>query len=169
VAAEYPNDAVKTTESTRSRESGVPHHWGENKQHHMKRTTLSLLCVAALAFTASAADQTKKDDKHDHREHAADNTGKNERDRSDEALTSGDQSNSPEDIRITAAIRRAVVADDSLTMTATNIKIITADGVVTLRGPVNNAAEKTKIGEIAQKNAGGARVDNQLEVKKSDD
>ncbi|MBA2430779.1 MAG: BON domain-containing protein [Chthoniobacterales bacterium] len=130
----------------------------------MKRTTLSLLCVAALAVSASASEQ-KKDDKHDHSEHAADNTGKNERDRSDDAKTSGDQSNSPEDIKITAAIRRAVVADDSLTMTATNIKIITADSVVTLRGPVNTAAEKTTIGQIAQKNAGGARIDNQLEVK----
>ncbi|CAN5562921.1 hypothetical protein BH20VER1_BH20VER1_23310 [soil metagenome] len=138
----------------------------------MKKTTLSLFCVAALAFSASAADQ-KKDDKHDHSkhdhsEHAADNTGKNERDRADDAKTSGDQSNSPEDIKITADIRRAVVAEDSLTMTATNIKIITADGVVTLRGPVNTAAEKSKIAEIAGKHAGGAKVVNQLEVKDSD-
>ena len=80
-------------------------------------------------------------------------------------MTSGDQSNSPEDVKITAAIRRAVVADDSLTMTATNVKIITANGVVTLRGPVNTAAEKTRIGQIAAKNAGGAKVENQLEVK----
>lgn len=128
--------------------------------------------MAALAFSASAADQ-KKDDKHDHSkhdhsEHAADNTGKNERDRADDAKTSGDQSNSPEDIKITADIRRAVVAEDSLTMTATNIKIITADGVVTLRGPVNTAAEKSKIAEIAGKHAGGAKVVNQLEVKDSD-
>ena len=133
----------------------------------MKKTTLALCCVAALAFSASAADQ-KKDDKHDHSEHAADNTGKNERDRADDAKTSGDQSNSPEDIKITADIRRAVVAEDSLTMTATNIKIITADGVVTLRGPVNTAAEKSKIAEIAGKHAGGAKVVNQLEVKDSD-
>ena len=52
-------------------------------------------------------------------------------------------------------------------MTATNVKIITANGVVTLRGPVNTAAEKAKIGELAKKNAGKAKVDNQLEVKKS--
>ena len=39
----------------------------------------------------------------------ADNTAKNERDRSGETQTSGDQSNSPEDVKITAAIRRAVV------------------------------------------------------------
>ncbi|MBA3272451.1 MAG: BON domain-containing protein [Chthoniobacterales bacterium] len=136
----------------------------------MKRTTLSLLCVAALTVTASADDKNKKhedDDGHSASEHAADNTGKNERDRDGDSKTSGDQSNSPEDIKITADIRRAVVADDSLTMTATNVKIITADGVVTLRGPVNTAAEKAKIGEIAQKHAGKAKVENQLEVKTS--
>ena len=136
----------------------------------MKRTTLSLLCVAALAVSASAEDQ-KKNSNEPTRDttatsaQAVDNTGKNERDRSGETMTSGDQSNSPEDVKITAAIRRAVVADDSLTMTATNVKIITANGVVTLRGPVNTAAEKTRIGQIAAKNAGGAKVENQLEVK----
>jgi len=126
--------------------------------------------VAALAASASAEDQ-KKNSNEPTRDttatsaQAVDNTGKNERDRSGETMTSGDQSNSPEDVKITAAIRRAVVADDSLTMTATNVKIITANGVVTLRGPVNTAAEKTRIGQIAAKNAGGAKVENQLEVK----
>ena len=95
----------------------------------------------------------------------ADNSAKNERDRSGETKTSGDQSESAEDIKVTAAIRRAVVADKSLTMTATNVKIITANGVVTLRGPVNNAAEKAKIGDLAKKNAGKAKIENQLEVK----
>jgi len=98
---------------------------------------------------------------------AADNTAKNERDRSGDTKTSGDQSESPEDIKITAAIRRAVVADDALTMTATNVKIITANGVVTLRGPVKTAAEKTKIGQLAKANAGNAKVENQLEVKEA--
>ena len=126
--------------------------------------------MAALAASASAEDQ-KKNSNEPTRDttatsaQAVDNTGKNERDRSGETMTSGDQSNSPEDVKITAAIRRAVVADDSLTMTATNVKIITANGVVTLRGPVNTAAEKTRIGQIAAKNAGGAKVENQLEVK----
>ncbi|CAN5446516.1 hypothetical protein BH18VER1_BH18VER1_02210 [soil metagenome] len=135
----------------------------------MKRTILSLVSVAALAASASAADQkpTANDKEQESTEEAADNTGKNERDRSGGTKTSGDQSNSSADIDITAAIRRAVVADKSLTMTATNVKIITADGVVTLRGPVNTEAEKTRIGELARKNAGSAKVENQLEVKKS--
>jgi len=126
----------------------------------MKRITLSILCISALACSVFAEDKDKD-------KPAADNTAKNERDSSGDTKTSGDQSNSPEDIKITAAIRRAVVADDSLTMTATNVKIITADGVVTLRGPVKTAAEKTKIGELAKKNAGKAKIDNQLEVKET--
>ena len=127
----------------------------------MKRITLSILCISALTLSAFASDKEKGS------KPAADNTAKNERDASGDTKTSGDQSESPEDIKITAAIRRAVVADDALSMTATNVKIITAEGKVTLRGPVKTAAEKTKIGELAKKNAGKAKVDNQLEVKES--
>lgn len=98
---------------------------------------------------------------------AADNTRKNQRDRSGETLTSGDQSNSSEDVKITAAIRRAVVKDHSLSATAKNVKIITANGAVTLRGPVKNDAEKARIAELAQSAAGNEKIDNQLEVKAS--
>jgi osmotically-inducible protein OsmY len=127
----------------------------------MKRILLSLLCLAALSLSAHAADKAKEG------QAPADNTAKNQRDASGDTKTSGDQSNSPEDIKITAAIRRAIVADDSLSMTATNVKIITADGKVTLRGPVKTAAEKAKIAQIATKNAGKAKIDNQLEVEES--
>ena len=97
----------------------------------------------------------------------ADNTKKNERDRSGETQTSGDQSNSKEDVNTTAAIRRAVVKDHSLSATAKNVKIITANGAVTLRGPVMDDAEKAKIAELAHQAAGNAKIDNQLEVKTS--
>jgi hyperosmotically inducible periplasmic protein len=121
----------------------------------MKRITLSLICISTLALTA-VAQETKPD-----------NSAKNERDRSGETKTSGDQSNSSQDIKTTAAIRRAIVKDDSLTMTAKNVKIITTGGMVTLRGPVKSAEEKTKIEQLAASAAGGAKIDNQLEVKGS--
>ncbi len=121
----------------------------------MKRITLSLVCISILAL-ASVAQETQPD-----------NSGKNERDRSGETKTSGDQSNSSQDTKITADIRRAIVKDSSLTMTAKNVKIITTGGVVTLRGPVNNSEEKTKIEQLAAAAAGGAKIDNQLEVKES--
>src|SRR2546421_2902691 len=122
----------------------------------MKQITMSIFCLSLFTLSALAQDTP-----------AADNTSKNQRDRSGETATSGDQSNSQEDVKITAAIRRAVVGDKSLSMTAKNVKIITASGTVTLRGPVNNDAEKTKIAELAQSAAGGAKIDNQLEVKTS--
>jgi len=123
----------------------------------MKQITISICCLLSL-FTLSALAQDTP---------AADNTSKNQRDRSGETRTSGDQSNSHEDVQLTAAIRRAVVKDHSLSATAKNVKIITADGIVTLRGPVQNEAEKTKIAELAQSAAGNAKIDNQLEVKAS--
>jgi hyperosmotically inducible protein len=122
----------------------------------MKQLTLSLLCVSVFTLAAIAQDTP-----------AADNTKKNQRDRSGETKTSGDQSNSSEDVKITAAIRRAVVRDHSLSMTAKNVKIITANGMVTLRGPVKSDTEKAKIVELAQSAAGNAKIDNQLEVKAS--
>ena len=122
----------------------------------MKQIILTLLCVSVFTLSAIAQDTA-----------AADNTRKNERDRSGETTTSGDQSNSQEDVKITAAVRRAVVGDKSLSMTAKNVKIITVNGTVTLRGPVNNDGEKTKIAELAQSAAGNAKIDNQLEVKTS--
>ena len=127
----------------------------------MKPIILSLLCISALTLSAYAEDKDTAS------RPAVDNTARNARDTSDEAQTSGDQSNTPEDIKTTAAIRRAIVADKSLTMTATNVKIITADGKVTLRGPVKTAAEKTKIAELATKEAGKATIDNQLEIKET--
>ena len=122
----------------------------------MKQIIVTLLCVSVFTLSAIAQDTA-----------AADNTRKNERDRSGETTTSGDQSNSQEDVKITAAIRRAVVRDNSLSTTAKNVKIITANGMVTLRGPVKNDAEKAKIAELAQSAAGNAKIDNQLEVKTS--
>ena len=122
----------------------------------MKKFTLSFLCLTALALSAIAQSET-----------APDNTRKNERDRSGETQTSGDQSNNAEDIKLSAAIRRAIVADKSLSATAKNIKIITANETVTLRGPVTTAEEKSKIEQLAQSAAGNAKIDNQLEVKAS--
>ena len=96
-----------------------------------------------------------------------DNTTINERDRSGETKTSGDQSNSSADLKTTQAIRQALMKDSELSTTAKNIKVITASGHVTLRGPVKTPQEKTKIDRLAKSAAGGAQIDNQLDVKGS--
>jgi hyperosmotically inducible protein len=120
----------------------------------MKLTILTLLSTAALAGIAFSQDPN------------ADNTEKNTRDRDDQTQTPTDQSNSPADIKITADIRKMVVGDDSLSMTAKNVKIITVDGVVILRGPVETEKEKATI-ESHAKHGGAKKITNELEIKKS--
>ena len=94
----------------------------------------------------------------------AENTGVNVRDRGDGTVTPEEQGGEAGDRKITAAIRRAIVKDDSLSLNAHNVKIITRDGIVTLRGPVESAAERTTIAQLAEKTAGVKRVDNQLDI-----
>jgi len=108
---------------------------------------------SALNVPASASDER------------ADNTGKNERDRSGSSATPGDQGGSEADRRVTQQVRKAVVDDSKLSTAAKNVKIITADGVVTLRGPVKTSQEKSQIAAIAQRIEGVKRVDNQLEIE----
>ena len=124
----------------------------------MKRTLLVLTCLSAFSLAALAADNKKAE---------PDNTATNERDRSGETKTSGDQSNSSADLKITQDIRRAIMKDSELSTSAKNIKIITDNGQVTLRGPVRNAQEKAKIDQLARSAAGGAKIDDQLDVKGS--
>jgi hyperosmotically inducible periplasmic protein len=130
----------------------------------MNKTTLllsiSLLVLGGYAGTAQPAEQTQSPPA----QTAPDNTGRNVRDRSGATLTPGDQSESEADRTLTQRIRQAVVADDSLSTTAHNVKIITANGVVTLRGPVNSAKEKATIDAKAQQIAGATKVKNQLEI-----
>jgi len=93
-----------------------------------------------------------------------DNSGRNVRDRDDQNKTTGDQSENEADRTITQNIRRAVTADDSLSTNAKNVKIITNNGMVTLRGPVKSEKEKAEIEAKAKQVAGVKSVDNQLEV-----
>ena len=95
----------------------------------------------------------------------ADNTARNTRDRDDKTLTPLNQGSSQADIDTTAQIRKEIIAGKTMSMDAKNVKIITLDGRVTLRGPVDTAEEKRLIGEIATKIAPSGNVDNQLEVK----
>jgi hyperosmotically inducible protein len=94
-----------------------------------------------------------------------DNTERNVRDQSDTTLTPEDQLQNESDLQITATIRQAITDDDSLSVNAHNVKVITRNGMVTLRGPVDSEAEKTRLQAIAQKTSGVNQVDNQLETK----
>lgn len=93
-----------------------------------------------------------------------DNTARNVRDRDGSSLTPLDQGNSQADIDTTSQIRKEIIAADGMSVNAKNVKIITMNGHVTLRGPVNSEDEKRQIGEIANRIAQTGKVDNQLEV-----
>jgi len=126
----------------------------------------AIVIVIGLAFAAAGCDKDKDKvgDEPVAARANADNTKKNERDRHSATLTPGDQGENEVDRGITQKIRQEVVKADGLSMSAKNVKIITVDSVVTLRGPVKSEQERTSIVAIAQSTSGVKRVDNQLEV-----
>jgi hyperosmotically inducible protein len=93
-----------------------------------------------------------------------DNTGVNARDWNKTLKTPIDQNENQRDVSITADIRKRIV-DKEMSVNAHNVKIITQNGHVTLRGPVKNLAEKNLIGAIAVEIVGGGKVVNQLDVE----
>jgi osmotically-inducible protein OsmY len=100
------------------------------------------------------------------RVHASDaeNSKRNVVDRNEATVTPGDQGESKADIAITQQIRKEVVAHDGFSVDAKNVKIITRDGVVTLRGPVKTVGEKEMVASLAAQTDGVKRVDDQLEI-----
>jgi osmotically-inducible protein OsmY len=95
----------------------------------------------------------------------ADNTKLNQRDKNAAQPTADQQKNTRSDRDITQQIRRAIVEDKSLSTYAHNVKIITQNGQVTLRGPVRSDDEKRAVETKAAELAGENRVTSQLDVK----
>lgn len=127
-----------------------------------------IVFLAAVGFMGCGKDrsgnQTSSDQRPDSTAPAADNTARNERDRGGDTKTPGDQAENEADLKITQEVRRAITSDDSLSTNAQNVKIITDNGTVTLRGPVKSEKEKTDIESKAKQIAGVKKVDNQLEI-----
>jgi osmotically-inducible protein OsmY len=115
----------------------------------------ALLLVATLAATSAFAQDASK----------VDNTRINQRDRQGANTTPFDQPNDAEDIKVAAAVRKAIMDDDSLSTTAHNVKFVASDGTVILRGPVKNDAEKARVESIVKGVPGVATVQNQLDSK----
>lgn len=113
---------------------------------------LSLVSVAVWSFflmqgaaLAQAPDNTANNKQHD--------------------VTADQQSNTESDLAITQKIRKALVADKSLSTYAHNVKIITANGAVTLKGPVKSEDEKQKVASKASEVVDLSKINNQLTVK----
>lgn len=112
----------------------------------------SMLMFCLVAVPAVAQTQT-----------APDNSGNNRL--QNQTATADQGKNDKLDRMMTAKIRRAVVADKSLSMYAHNVKIIVVGGAVTLKGPVHSEAEKQTVADKAAQVAGAGRVDNQITIK----
>jgi len=124
-----------------------------------------ILLLATLAVGAIACDKAfDSNPSAEPVKTAADNTRKNVSDRQGSTVTPTDQMENETDLTITQSIRKAVMNDDTLSVDAKNVKIITMKGVVTLRGPVKSDAEIATITASAERTANVKRVDNQLEV-----
>jgi len=95
---------------------------------------------------------------------APDNTKTNQGDASKNAKTADQQKMNPADRETTKKIRSALMDDKSLSTYAHNIKIITTDGMVTLKGPVRSEDEKSAIEAKARQIAGNSNVTNNLTV-----
>jgi hyperosmotically inducible periplasmic protein len=94
----------------------------------------------------------------------ADNTKINQRDRSQNEPTADQQKANTNDPQLTQQIRRAIVKDKSLSSDAHNVKIISQNGSVTLKGPVKSAEEKQAIESKAAQIAGADKVNSELQV-----
>ena len=97
-----------------------------------------------------------------------DNTKVNKRDQQPNQKTADQQKNNASDLETTRQIRKAITADDSLSTDAHNVKIITVDGKVTLKGPVRTTAEKAAVFAKAVEIAGAKNVTNQISTKSTE-
>jgi osmotically-inducible protein OsmY len=97
---------------------------------------------------------------------ASDNTIQNHLNKNGDLLTPIKQSESRTDIELAARIRREITKDHALSITAENIKIISIEGHVTLRGPVKTEREKWNAEARAAAIAGSANVDDLLEISR---
>jgi len=113
------------------------------------------LLACSLAFTGTIIAQ----------ETQPDNTKVNKRDREPGATTADQQKMNAPDRELTQKIRKAVMADKSLSTYAHNVKIVTQNGAVTLKGPVRSEDEKKSIVAKATEVVGAGKVTDELSVK----
>ena len=95
----------------------------------------------------------------------ADNTTVNQRDRNSNEPTADQQKNNLSDRDITQQIRQAIMKDKSLSSYAHNVKVITQNGQVTLKGPVRSDEEKRAIEAKATEIVGENKVTSELDIK----
>jgi osmotically-inducible protein OsmY len=116
------------------------------------------VCAAMLGGWALAGAQ-------DTQTPQPDNTKMNQRDRNSNEATADQQKSNQSDRDITKQIRQAIEKDKSISTYGHNVKVITQNGMVTLKGPVRSEEEKKAIEAKAAEVAGGDKVTNEMDVK----
>ena len=96
---------------------------------------------------------------------AADNTKTNQRDRAKSEPTADQAKNTVSDRDLMQKIRKSIVGDKSLSTYAHNVKIISQNGKVTLKGPVRSEEEKNAVEQKATEVAGAGNVTNEITIK----
>ena len=124
-----------------------------------KRIGLESLVLASL-LVLGVSLPAKVSPPQDSQQPAPDNTKSNK----DDAPSADQQKINPVDRDLTKKIRMALHNDKSLSNYAHNIKIISQDGKVTLKGPVRSDDEKASIEAKAVEVAGTGNVTNNLTV-----
>ncbi|MDQ6678239.1 MAG: BON domain-containing protein [Acidobacteriota bacterium] len=127
--------------------------------NQIRNSGIKVLAAGLTLFVGSFAIQAQTDT-------AAkpDNSKVNKRDRAKSSETADNQKNNKADRTITQKIRQAVIADKALSTYAHNVKIITLNGAVTLKGPVRSEEEKSSVEAKAKEVAGSDKVTNQISV-----
>ena len=115
-------------------------------------------CLLTGTWTAAGAQDTSQ-------RPSPDNTKVNERDKNSSEPTADQQKDNRSDRDITQQIRQAIVKDKSLSTYSHNVKIISQNGMVTLKGPVRSEDEKHAVEAKAAEVVGPDKVTNELEVK----
>jgi osmotically-inducible protein OsmY len=140
----------------------------------MKSTMIALSCIALFCLSFAGCNEATKPNKidvtakkpvpEDTQSLPKDNTGNNARDADRGTTTPMEQKHDKTDLQITADVRQRIT-DSKMSTDAQNVKVISRDGIVTLRGPVKSSEEKEQIGKIAKEFAGTNHVKNELEVE----
>ncbi|HET9241665.1 MAG TPA: BON domain-containing protein [Oligoflexus sp.] len=125
-------------------------------------TTVAILGISnPVAFATDAPGSTQTTNAP-----APDNSAANAKANSETGITAQEAGNTESDVKLTAKIRQALVKDKKLSTYAHNVKIITENGQVVLKGPVKSQAEKQDVETKAGRIAGVDRVRSELEVAK---
>ena len=124
------------------------------------RACTAMTCFLVLGTSGALTARARQDTQ----QTAPDNTRTNRRDRSSDEPTADQQKTNSSDQTITQKIRRSITQDKGLSTYAHNVKIITQNGDVTLKGPVRSEEEKRAIEEKATSVAGAGHVTNEIEV-----